>query len=343
MAKIDTSKWRSFLIGELFEVMRPIARTQTSYEEGTVPFVASGNYNNGVIKYCEPKEDDILDTKGCISVSPLDGSAFYQPVDFLGRGGAGSAILLLYNKDMNEMSGLFISAILKAALTKFSYNDQINSQTILVQEIKLPVTANDKPDFAYMDSYMRNIMEQSEASLKSLMRADKSQKKIDTEHWKTFCIGDLFDVVKGTRLTKADQRDGDIHFISASSFNNGIAASIANDEHVHPANTLTVSYNGSDIGRTFYQEEPFWASDDVNVLYPKFSLTKSIALFIAPIIKAVGGSHIYKDKWLQEDMKVAEIKLPVQSNGDPDWFYMDKYMSEFLNTASANLDVLTVV
>ena len=171
MAKIDTDGWKSFSIGELFVVTRPVARSQAGYEEGTVPFVASGNYNNGVVKYCEPKEDDVLDPKGCISVSPLDGSAFYQPVDFLGRGGAGSAILLLHNKNMNKMSGLFISAILRAALTKFSYNDQINSQTILVQEIKLPVTVDGKPDFTYMEAYMRKIMEESETSLESLRRA----------------------------------------------------------------------------------------------------------------------------------------------------------------------------
>ena len=55
-------------------------------------------------------------------------------------------------------------------------------------------------------------------------------------------------------------------------------AKIANKEHLHKGGTITVSYNGS-VGETFYQEEPFWASDDVNVLYPKFNLTKNIAMF----------------------------------------------------------------
>ncbi len=149
VANTDTKNWKPYRIGALFEVSRPIARSQTKYEEGNIPFVSSGNYNNGVVKWCKPKEYDILDPKGCISVSPLDGAAFYQPVDFLGRGGAGSAILLLHNANMNELSGLFISTILRAALTKFSYNDQINSQTILVQDIMLPSTDEGKPDWLY--------------------------------------------------------------------------------------------------------------------------------------------------------------------------------------------------
>lgn len=168
MKRTDISKWKRFRIGDLFVVTRPVARSQLKYKEGSVPFVSSGNYNNGVIKWCEPADDDVLDQKGCITVSPLDGSSFYQPLDFLGRGGAGSAILLLRNDNLTEMSGLFVSAVLRAALTKFSYNDQINSQSILIQEIKLPVTLDEEPDFAYMDSYMQKIMKESEKKLEKL-------------------------------------------------------------------------------------------------------------------------------------------------------------------------------
>ena len=39
----------------------------------------------------------------------------------------------------------------------------------------------------------------------------------------------------------------------------------------HDGNTLTINYDGS-VGETFYQPEDFWASDSVNILYPKFEL-----------------------------------------------------------------------
>lgn len=171
MKRIDTSLWKSFLIGNLFTVSRPIARSQSDYEEGDIPFVASGCYNNGVMKWCRPKKDEILDPKGCISVSPLDGSAFYQPKAFLGRGGAGSAIILLHNNNLTEMNGLFIATVLRATLTRFSYTDQINSQTIRIQEIKLPVKVDGNPDYAYMDSYMRETVKITKKTLENLRKA----------------------------------------------------------------------------------------------------------------------------------------------------------------------------
>ena len=116
--------------------------------------------------------------------------------------------------------------------------------------------------------------------------------KINIQHWGEFTLETLFTIVKGSRLTKKDMIDGNINYIGATAFNNGITNHIGNNEHIHPAGTLTVTYNGS-IGQTFYQEEEFWATDDVNVLYPKFAINKYTALFIAPLIKAVGKNYEY--------------------------------------------------
>lgn len=152
---------------------------------------------------------------------------------------------------------------------------------------------------------------------------------MDTSSWSPFALAELFDIEKGTRLTKADMKPGAIHFIGATAFNNGVTAKIGNDEHLHPANVITVSYNGS-VGEAFYQEEPFWASDDVNILYPKFSLTREIALFLIPLIRAAGKQYEFIDKWKLEDMKATVIRLPVSENGSPDWTWMESFMAKQL-------------
>jgi len=66
------------------------------------------------------------------------------------------------------MNGLFISAVLRAALANHSYSDQISSSNIQSQKIKLPADSDGNPDFAYMDSYMKKIMKISEADLDDL-------------------------------------------------------------------------------------------------------------------------------------------------------------------------------
>lgn len=77
--------------------------------------------------------------------------------------------------------------------------------------------------------------------------------KVDISNWGDFSIEQLFNVVKGTRLTKADMKDGVTPFVCASSMNNGITAHISNNENLHPANTITISYNSS-VGEAFYQD-----------------------------------------------------------------------------------------
>ena len=137
-------------------------------------------------------------------------------------------------------------------------------------------------------------------------------------------------------------QDGEINFIGASALNNGITAHISNNEHIHPENTITITYNGS-VGEAFYQDKPFWASDDVNVLYPKFSLNKYIALFIIPALKKAGQKYAFIDKWKKEDMEKDYISLPANDDNNPDYAYMKNYMMEVENKIEKSLANLQAV
>lgn len=167
-------------------------------------------------------------------------------------------------------------------------------------------------------------------------------KKIDIKDWQPFALESLFDVVKGSRLTKADMKEGNIRYIGATAFNNGITNYIGNNEEIHPAGTLTVCYNGS-IGQTYYQDKEFWATDDVNVLYPKFSMNKYIALFLVPLIRSVGRNYAYTDKWKIEDMKSCIVCLPVNEQNQPNWAYMEQYMKTIEKQVRTSIDKLTNV
>ena len=327
MKQIDTKQWKEFIIKDLFTVKRPSARSQANYNDGDIPFVASGNFNNGVLKYLEPKKDEILDAGNCITVSPIDGSSFYQEDDFLGRGGAGSSIILLYNPNLNLYNGYFIATVIRTVCRKYAYSDMANKDTIGAEKIKLPVDETGNPDFSYMELYMKNLELAVSSSLTDLQSAKKSDISgtLDISSWKLFQISELFNVQKGKRLTKADMKDGKIRFIGASAISNGITAYISNDEHLHPQNTITLSYNGS-IGEAFYQDEIFWASDDVNVLYPKFEMNREMAFFIIPLLKTAGKRYAFIDKWKKEDMEKSKIPLPVDKDGNPDYKYMENHI-----------------
>lgn len=148
-----------------------------------------------------------------------------------------------------------------------------------------------------------------------------------------FKIGELFELKKGKRLTKASMLPGDIRFIGASATNNGITGFVGNDKYIHPSNTITVSYNGS-VGEAFYQSERYWASDDINVFYAKFELTETRALYIIPLIRQQGKKYTYSNKWTKEKMENDRVRLPVLSkeSRELDFAYMDAYIRE-LETA----------
>ncbi len=136
----------------------------------------------------------------------------------------------------------------------------------------------------------------------------------------------LFRFAKGKRLTKADMIPGSINYLGAISENNGVREKIETDFYWEP-NCITINYNGS-VGEAFYQSMPFWASDDVNVLYAKdfWKMNKYIALFLITVIKANKYRFGYGRKWTMEKMKETVIRLPSRADGAPDFIYMEKYI-----------------
>ena len=135
---------------------------------------------------------------------------------------------------------------------------------------------------------------------------------------KMFSLNEIFDIYKGKRLTKVDMVDGDTNYIGAISDDNGIREKIG-QEAIFKPNCITINYNGS-VGESFYQIKPFWASDDVNVLYLKNKeLNEKIAMYLITIIKANKYKFSYGRKWTLDKMMNTEIPLPVYDNGTIDW------------------------
>ena len=147
---------------------------------------------------------------------------------------------------------------------------------------------------------------------------------IQTSEWKEFILSDLFNIQKGKRLTKANMIRGTTPFVGSTDSKNGVTAFVG-QAAIHDENTISLSYNGS-VAEAFYQPVPFWATDDVNVLYPKFNMTPEIALFICTIIRQEKYRFNYGRKWHLERMRESVIKLPTKKAGTPDYEYMERYI-----------------
>lgn len=136
---------------------------------------------------------------------------------------------------------------------------------------------------------------------------------LDVENWKRFKLKYLFDIKKGKRLTADEQTEGNNIYIGAIDANNGIANFIG-QAPIHKGNTISLSYNGS-VGEAFYQENDYWATDDVNALYPRYDdFNKYIGFFIVSMLRQEKYKFSYGRKWKLESMKDTEISLPIKHN-----------------------------
>lgn len=348
MNKIKIDNWKSFYISEIFytekngkniQVPTGAMISKKLLKDGTTPRVTVSNFNNGITGYYSDLSDKNYRVyENFISVSFL-GTVFYQP----NKASLDMKVHCLkpIKHNLNLYTATFLVNIIKKAISNFAYQDQLSSTVLPNLIIKLPIK-NKEPDWKYMGSYMKNIMQESEKNLENLQNISEYKNKINIKNWQEFLLGGedgLFNIVKGTRLTKANMKEGNINFIGSSAINNGVTNHISNFERVHPANLITVSYNGS-IGEAFYQDEPFGASDDVNVFYPKFEQNFEIAMFLIPLIRKVGEKYKFVDKWKLEDMCNDKIKLPVNKKCEPDWKYMENYMKKVFQKAKHNLSLL---
>lgn len=158
----------------------------------------------------------------------------------------------------------------------------------------------------------------------TLMREGQA---IRVDRWKWFQLSDYFELKKGKRLTKANMRPGDTPFIGAIDSNNGLVTKI-DKEAIHDCNTITVNYNGNGVAEAFFQPKPFWCSDDVNVLYPKFDMSPRVALFLCAVIRLEKYRFSYGRKWHLERMRTAKVRLPATKAGAPDWKEMDRLIEK---------------
>ena len=282
---------------------------QTDFNDKSgINFVARTSANNGVvarvlkIEGIEPQKAGTLSCAagGSVLSTFLQTEPYYSGRDLY---------VLTPKKEMSVREKLYWCMVIKANAYRYNYGRQANRT---LGNIDLP---DELPD------WIRNVdINPIESSI------TRETLPLDIDSWKEFALDDLFIFSKGKRLTKEDIIPGNLNFLGAISDCNGVREKIESNYCWQP-NCITVNYNGS-VGEAFYQSEPFWASDDVNVLYAKdfWKMNKYVAMFLITVIKANKYRFGYGRKWTLEKMKETIIKLPNNKNGDPDFAFMEKYI-----------------
>lgn len=275
-----------------------------------VHFISRTSKNNGVSSIVSELEIEpfprgviTVAASGSVMESFLQNKPFYTSYHIF---------VLFEKKVLSEEQKLFYCACLRANKYRYSYGRQANKslKNILVpsiEETKKVLQSIQTPSKPTKDAYNQN------------------QINLTDKNWNWFRLDEIFEVKKGKRLTKANMKVGKTPFIGAIDSNNGISNYI-DKKPIFNGNTITINYDGNGVAESYYQLNAYWALDSVNVLYPKFHLNPYIAMFVTTITKQEKYRFNYGRKWHKDRMEKSKIKLPVDSEGNPDWKFMEDYI-----------------
>lgn len=290
-------------------------RLEQSNAADAVNFVGRAARNNGVTARVAPIPSIPPAPAGTITVA-LNGQggagvAFLQPFPFY----SGFHVMVLTPKNtMTDQEKLWWVMCITANRFRFGFGRQANRT---LKDLNLPAPKE-------MPSWVHTVNPDAYQGVRAPTSVHPTG-ALAVSNWHSFTLQDLFTIRKGQRLTKANMLPGTVPYIGASDTSNGVTAHIGQDP-IHKGGTITVSYNGS-VAEAFFQPVDYWATDDVNVLYPKgFTLTPATALFVCTIIRMEKYRFNYGRKWHLERMREAVIKLPVTAAGKPDWAFMEQYI-----------------
>ena len=330
--RLDARNWAKFRIGDLFNIHigKHCCKEEIYDNPGDFVVVQAGENNFGCFgkidkQYCIYKKYTLLD-KPCLTVARVGSSGFisYQKHGCV----VGKSASILELKEVNKNSDgvmLFLQTILNMSKFKYSYGRGIVHYKYVLEHIKLPQDANGKPDWQFMEDYIKSL------HYKPLTTKNKpgNALPLNPSGWKKFKIRDLFNVELSKGDIKLDEVDkGIIPLVSSGETNNGIVGYIDKGgdgkAEIFPQNRITLDM----FGNAFYQNRPFYAVSHgrVNILSPKFDLTQNIGLFISAIINQEQYKYSYGRAVYSSVAENMDIKLPITKNNLPDWQFMEDYI-----------------
>lgn len=373
MNNFDTSMWKEFKIGDVLDIRSSngifhanALNISEQPFEGSHPYVVRSSKNNGIRGYI--KEDEAaLNPAKTISFAQDTAEMFYQEEAYF----TGNNVKVASIKDgthLNEMSALFIITALRKSMSAFHWGMSFELEKIKDMAIILPATETHEPDWNYMQERIAELEQERIAELEQYLIAtglndyeltEKDKQILATKLtdggasqssesgsgcWKEarkFKLVDIANVSYGTKFdkNKMSHISPKINFVSRTAINNGVSDCV--DEcGVEPfmAGTITLALGGS-IGSCFIQEKPYYTGQNVGVIeLPTFVTDKAKVYFVGVLQKECKAQFTAFANEINRYLKTTlSVSLPVTSNGQPDWDFMDKYIHAIEKVAIADV------
>ena len=341
MKMVDMSNWKEFRIGDLFSSeQNGELKSVQQLSEGNIAVISSSMQEQGIIGYYttnEPYENQLT----IAHIGAGAGFCSYHNYKFNVTCNAG---VLTCKHELNEYTGNFLASVItRHCMQRYDYKNVVTEGKLFAEIIKLPSTSDGKPDWQYMEDYMRKILEESEESLENLRKADNRKHLIDVNGWGEFMVGDLFDKLtlkclkkdfnKAIDCSEEQTDEFSLPLTNAKHFNNGIQFYGRPDDWESAEMTIDIVSNGAiATGDVYAQPQRTGVLWDSYLVKCKYDITSELVLqYMSCVIQRCVKQYFgWNDKCTWDKVKEQMICLPITSTGEPDWQYMEEYMRKIM-------------
>lgn len=334
--KLTDRTWGKFTIGDLFHIKigKSIDGNKVDRVNGQFAYITRKEQNNGLDGFIDYAQDFLNMDYPVITVGNETAEPFVQYYPFF----TGTKVNILKPKKAVSSYALsFIATSLKQHKSKYSYSFTINSTRLKKQVIMLPAKSDGQPDWQFMEDFIKQKEQKQKADLLEyystkaldLMLLSGSLKDV---RWGYFEVQELFTFEskpsKGlNHLEKCSS--GGTNYVGATNRNNGVLDYVSNNPKLtYRGNAIAFIRNGEGaMGYSVYKAEDFIATQDVSVGY-NANLNKYNGLFITAVADKIRGKYNFGYKRNQHRLNKEKLCLPILSDGNPDWQFMEDFMRQ---------------
>ena len=317
--------WKEFFIEDIFKIKSGKRLTKADMVNGNIPFIGATDSNNGITEFIANKNTSL--DKNVLGVN-YNGSVVYNFYHSYEAVFSDDVKRLSFKEiEGNKYTFLFVKALILQQKSKYEYGYKFNGERMKRQKILLPINSKGKPDYAFMENYMKQKETELLEKYENLVSLTEQNIKLNPEiEWKEFRIGDVFSVSTGALLPKDILKKGKIARLTATDNNNGIFdfyEPVNHKNYREISNFISVSF----LGSVFYH--PYKASLDMKihaVQIPNLELNRYVAEFLVFCFKRMASTSSYGNQLSSTDLPKKKILLPINNNGQPDFVYMENYM-----------------
>lgn len=327
---LDMSNWKDFRFGDLISDIHKAKAinkddlTVATDSDNAIRYITRTGENNGCELLADLRDVDskMIEKGNAISIGDTTATCFYQEEDFIT---GDHMVVVRADSWLNPYTALYIVAILTKEQYKYSYGRAYLMDRIKETVVKLPVDSDGNPDYQFMEEYIKSL------HYKPLTTKNNKKQTLDLNisEWKEFRVGDLFDIhpTKALEGLNSEECVGyGVPLVVNQSNNNGVVGLC---DYPPSEKGGIITFSDTWEGETFfYQPDDFIGFAHVQGMYPKLGkISGECLLFIATVLEfEARGRYSYGRKKRRDTIMNVILKLPADSDGNPDWQFMEDYI-----------------